>query len=139
MYGRLLGTKDIAGRNQAKLRLWLADEAVVEPGPQGSLLLVTREEDRPERRERGKTLAWALRTQWVLAFEHLDAGWTAPTRLTLTVHLHPEGAEMDVLQHGFQRLPLSMGLTVWEAYRRRWRTALSRLAAASPAGGASAP
>jgi hypothetical protein len=114
-----------------KLGLWLAEEATVEPGPQGSLALVTRG-DGPERRERGKTLAWAPAPswQWVLAFEHLDAGWTAPTRLTLAVHAHSEGAEVDVLQHGFQRLPLSLCLTVWEAYRRRWRTALTRLAEA---------
>ncbi|HEV7517730.1 MAG TPA: hypothetical protein VGR07_15630 [Thermoanaerobaculia bacterium] len=116
-----------------KLGLWLADEAAVEPGPQGSLVLVTRGEG-PGRRERGKTLVWAPPRQWVLAFEHLDAGWTAPTRLTLAVHPHSDAAhasEVDVLQHGFQRLPLSLGLTVWEAYRRRWRTALARLAAAA--------
>ena len=41
----------------------------------------------------------------------------------------PGGCEVDVLQQGFQRLPLSSGLTVWESYRRRWRTALERLAA----------
>ncbi len=110
----------------AKLALWLADEATVEPGPQGSLAL-----SGAGRRERGKTLVWAPPRQWVLAFEHLDAGWTAPTRLTLAVHPSPEGAEIDVLQHGFQRLPLSIGLTVWEAYRRRWRTALARLVEAT--------
>jgi hypothetical protein len=112
-----------------KLALWLAAEATVEPGPQGSLSL-----SGPGRRERGRTLVWAPPRQWVLAFEHLDAGWTTPTRLTLAVHPHaPEAgaagaAEIDVLQHGFQRLPLSLGLTVWEAYRRRWRSALARLA-----------
>lgn len=121
-----------------KLGLWMADEAEVVPGPQGSLLLLTRQpEEKPEgpaRRERGRTLAWAPRTQWVLAFEQLDAGWTAATRLTLTVHLHPElpeAAQVDVLQHGFQRLPLSLCLPVWEAYRRRWRAALARLALAA--------
>ena len=108
----------------AKLAAWLADEATVEPGPQGSLQLF---ESGAGRRERGKTLVWAPPRQWELAFEHLDAGWTAPTRLTLAVHPHPEGAEIDILQNGFQRLPLSIGLTVWEAYRRRWRAALARL------------
>ena len=109
----------------AKLAAWLADEAIVEPGPQGSLQLTSA-----GRRERGRTLAWAPPRQWVLAFEHLDASWTAPTRLTLAVHSHPtvpDVAELDVLQHGFQRLPLSIGLTVWEDYRRRWRAALARL------------
>jgi uncharacterized protein YndB with AHSA1/START domain len=115
---------------EGKLALWLAEAAAVEPGPQGSLVLTGGAG--PGRRERGKTLAWAPPRQWVLAFEHLDAGWTAPTRLTLAVHPHQEGAdpaaEIDVLQHGFHRLPLSIGLTVWEAYRRRWRSALARLA-----------
>lgn len=121
----------------AKLGLWLAAEATVEPGPQGSLQLFESEsgaESGAGRRERGKTLIWAPPRQWVLAFEHLDAGWTAPTRLTLAVHPHSSDvsvSEVDVLQNGFQRLPLSLGLTVWEAYRRRWRTALARLAAAS--------
>jgi uncharacterized protein YndB with AHSA1/START domain len=119
----------------AKLALWLADEATVEPGPQGSLLLSGAAGG--GRRERGKTLVWAPPRQWVLAFEHLDAGWTAPTRLTLAVHAHPaapglaDTSEIDVLQHGFQRLPLSIGLTVWEAYRRRWRAALARLVEAT--------
>jgi hypothetical protein len=111
---------------ERKLGLWLAEAATVEPGPQGSLVLTGGAG--PGRQERGKTLTWAPPRQWVLAFEHLDAGWTAPTRLTLAVHSHEEGAELDVLQHGFHRLPLSIGLTVWEAYRRRWRSALARLA-----------
>jgi len=124
----------------AKLRLWLAAEATVEPGSQGSLQLFepgAGSESGAGRRERGKTLVWASPRQWVLAFEHLDAGWTAPTRLTLAVHPHSSDvsvstvSEIDILQHGFQRLPLSLGLTVWEAYRRRWRTALARLAAAA--------
>jgi hypothetical protein len=33
-----------------------------------------------------------------------------------------------VLQQGFERLSLSVSLTVWESYRTRWRIALSRLA-----------
>jgi hypothetical protein len=117
----------------ARLVRWFAREAVVEPGPQGSLLLAgTGETGEPEGswRERGRTLVWTPPGLWVLAFERLDAGWTAPTRLTLAVHPLPGGAELDVLQHGFQRLPLSLGLTAWEAYRRRWRTALASLAEA---------
>ena len=65
---------------------------------------------------------------WVLAFERLGSGWTSATRLTMRVHALPAGSEVDVLQDGFQRLPLSVCLTVWETYRHRWRDALSRLA-----------
>ena len=132
----------------SRLERWLATEAVVAAGPQGSLVLAgtgtgteaSEENTGPAAwRERGRTLVWTPPGLWVLAFERLDAGWTAATRLTLAIHPQPGeageagGAELDVLQHGFQRLPLSLCLTVWEAYRRRWRTALSRLAAATAA------
>ena len=116
----------------AKLALWLADEAEVEPGPQGALLLRGSgpRVDPPAApwRERGRTIEIAAPEVWVLAFERLDAGWPAVTRLTLRLHATPAGSELDVLQEGFQRLPLSWGLTVWESYRTRWRTALARLA-----------
>lgn len=109
----------------AKLALWLAREAEVDEG--GFLL---REEGT---RERGRTVEIAPPRLWVLSFERLDAGWPAATRLTLRVHRTLEGCQIDVLQDGFQRLPLSIGLTVWEAYRVRWRTALARLAEATAA------
>ncbi|HVG07817.1 MAG TPA: SRPBCC domain-containing protein [Thermoanaerobaculia bacterium] len=79
-------------------------------------------------RERGRTIEIVPPKLWVLAFERLDSGWTSATRLTLRVHPLPAGSEVDVLQDGFQRLPLSACLTIWETYRRRWRDALSRLA-----------
>ncbi|HEV2856278.1 MAG TPA: SRPBCC domain-containing protein [Thermoanaerobaculia bacterium] len=115
-----------------KLVLWLADEAEVEPGPQGSLLLrgSASRVDPPAGpwRERGRTVELAPPGLWGLNFERLDAGWPAPTRLILRLHEVRGGSEIDVLQGGFQRLPLSIGLTVWESYRTRWRTALARLA-----------
>ncbi|HYX25663.1 MAG TPA: SRPBCC domain-containing protein [Thermoanaerobaculia bacterium] len=123
----------------AKLARWLADEAEVEAGPAGALLLrgSSPRVDPPPApwRERGRTVEIAPPELWVLAFERLDAGWTAATRLTLRLSSLPGmagvpgGSELDVLQHGFQRLPLSLGLTIWESYRIRWRTALARLAA----------
>lgn len=123
-----------------KLILWLADEAEVEPGPQGSLLLGGSgpRVDPPAGpwRERGRTVELAPPGLWGLSFERLDAGWPAPTRLILRLHDASPGCEIDVLQGGFQRLPLSIGLTVWESYRTRWRTALARLAeVAAPAVG----
>ncbi|HYU35294.1 MAG TPA: SRPBCC domain-containing protein [Thermoanaerobaculia bacterium] len=109
-----------------KLALWLAREVEVEPGPAGELRLSGGE---PLWRERGRTVELAPPHLWVLSFERLGAGWPAATRLTLRLHTAPEGSQIDVLQDGFQRLPLSIGLTVWETYRNRWKEALARLAA----------
>jgi uncharacterized protein YndB with AHSA1/START domain len=111
----------------ALLARWLADEAEVELGTRGGLRLAVSDGGR----ERGTTVEYAPPFRWVLAFERLDAGWTAATRLALAVHPHAEGAEVDVLQGGFQRLSLSLCLPAWESYRRRWREALDRLAAES--------
>jgi hypothetical protein len=116
----------------AKLALWLADEAELEAGPEAALLLRGSgprvDLPPPPWRERGRTMEMIPPETWVLAFERLDAGWPASTRLGLHLHATPGGCELDVLQQGFQRLPLSIGLTVWESYRVRWRTALARLA-----------
>lgn len=103
-----------------KLALWLAEQAEL---AEGALLLAGA-----GGRERGRTVEIVPPEVWVLSFERLDAGWSAATRLTLRLHPVPGGCEVDVLQEGFQRLPLSQGLTVWESYRVRWRTALARLA-----------
>jgi uncharacterized protein YndB with AHSA1/START domain len=103
-----------------RLAQWLAGQAEVTEGE----LLLTGEDFR----ERGRTLEIVPPRLWVLAFERLDSGWTSATRLALHVHPLPAGSEVDVLQDGFQRLPLSTCLTVWETYRRRWRDALSKLA-----------
>ncbi|HKI05918.1 MAG TPA: SRPBCC domain-containing protein [Thermoanaerobaculia bacterium] len=115
-----------------KLALWLADEAEMEAGAEGSLSLRGSgpRVDPPAGpwRERGRTVELISGQVWVLAFERLDAGWPAATRLALRLLPAPGGCEVDVLQQGFQRLPLSTGLTVWESYRTRWRTALARLA-----------
>jgi len=106
-----------------RLALWLAERAEVE----GEELRLAGS----GWRERGRTLETVPPKLWVLAFERLDAGWPAATRLTIRLHPAPRGSEVDVLQDGFQRLPLSVCLTVWETYRRRWRDALARLAEAA--------
>ena len=103
-----------------RLALWLAWQAELAAGE----LTLTGD----GYRERGRTIEIVPPKLWVLAFERLDSGWTSATRLTLRVHPLPAGSEVDVLQDGFQRLPLSACLTIWETYRRRWRDALSRLA-----------
>ena len=106
-----------------RLARWLATQAEVADGE----ILLTGEGFR----ERGRTIEIVPPKLWVLAFERLDSGWTAATRLTLRVHALGTGgggSEVDVLQDGFQRLPLSTCLTIWETYRHRWRDALSKLA-----------
>ena len=80
-------------------------------------------------RERGRSLELVAGQRWVLAFERLDDGWEIPTRLTLELTAHGDGCELSVLQQGFEHLPLSRCLTIWESYRRRWRKALALLAA----------
>jgi uncharacterized protein YndB with AHSA1/START domain len=111
-----------------KLVLWLAREAEVVAGPGGSLLLTGGLTGDGGERERGRTVELAPPRLWVMSFERLDAGWPAATRLTVRLHRIPDGSQIDVLQDGFQRLPLSAGLTIWEAYRLRWKNALQHLA-----------
>jgi uncharacterized protein YndB with AHSA1/START domain len=118
-----------------RLALWLAEEATAAPVAGGYLEL--RSPAAGNRRERGETLEVTPPRRWVLAFRRLDSGWTAATRLALEAVPRPGGCELDVLQSGFQDLQLSVCLTVWEEYRRRWRDALARLAAVSRS--ASAP
>src|SRR6185295_6872662 len=140
---RLALTREEAWRwlvEPARLALWLAEEAEIDEAG----LLLRGESPRVDPpagpwRERGRTVEMIPPEVWVLAFERLDAGWSASTRLTLRLHSTPVGCEIDVLQQGFQRLPLSVGLTVWESYRLRWRTALARLAEVAGHAAASGP
>jgi uncharacterized protein YndB with AHSA1/START domain len=103
-----------------RLSLWLA-ERVESDGEELRL-------SGPAGDERARTLESAPPRLRILAFEKLGEGWPAATRLTLRIHPAGSGCEVDILQDGFQRLPLSACLTIWEAYRRRWRDALARLA-----------
>ncbi len=112
------------------LTRWLADRAEVDLEKDGSLVLLRAGDDGSTQTERGDTLELTEHQSWSLAFRRMDDNWKAPTRLTWTVAEAPDGSELDVLQQGFEHLSLSTGLTVWEAYRRRWREATARLAAA---------
>ncbi|MGH2625176.1 MAG: SRPBCC family protein [Anaerolineales bacterium] len=82
----------------------------------------------PAAGERRRTLEHDPPHRALLSWE--EPGWPVPTRVTLTLHPAGGGCELDVLHQGFERLPLSTCLTVWEAYRRSWREALARLAVA---------
>jgi uncharacterized protein YndB with AHSA1/START domain len=118
-----------------KLVRWIAREAQVVEGPNGSLQLTGTgdpgETDPEGWRESGRTVEVVPPKLWVMAFERLDAGWSAATRLTVRLHRAPGGCQVDILQDGFQRLALSTGLTIWEHYRLRWKNALTRLAQAT--------
>ena len=114
-----------------RLARWLGDRAEVVPGSGGSLRLSGQDEAGAELEERGRTLEISPPLRWVLAFERLDAGWMAATRLTFEVTALSPGCELSVLQQGFHHLPLSLCMSAWEAYRRRWREALARLAEAA--------
>lgn len=106
---------------------WASARAVVEAGPEGSLLLA---DEGPEWEERATTVEWRPGKLWVLAFRRPRDGWPVATRLVFELTPRPGGCELSVLQQGFEHLPLSDGLTVWERYRRRWERALDRLASA---------
>jgi uncharacterized protein YndB with AHSA1/START domain len=112
----------------ALLASW-AGQARLEGGLDGVLELVSDDREGPVR-ERGRTLEIVAGRRWVLAFERLDDGWEASTRLTFELTTRRDGSELSVLQQGFEHLPLSRCLTIWESYRRRWRRALALLAAA---------
>lgn len=115
----------------ARLVRWLAAKARVEPGARGHLQVESTAEDGSLLREQGSTLEFEPPRRWVLAFQKLDAGWPAATRLILELAPRPGGCEISALQQGFEQLPLSSCLTIWEEYRRRWHLALSRLAEVS--------
>ena len=103
-----------------------AGRAGIEGGLEGTLEL-TWEEGTTTVRERGRTLEIDIGRLWALAFERLEDGWERSTRLVFELTAEGDGSELSVLQQGFEHLPLSRCLTIWESYRRRWRRALTRL------------
>ena len=110
-------------------RLWLADS--VETTEDGEQRWVLGREDEAEGSyaERVRTLSVDEPSTWIAAFEWLDQDWKSATRLAFSIS-PTDPAELSVVQDGFHRLSLSECLTVWEHYRRRWRTAFDRLAEA---------
>jgi uncharacterized protein YndB with AHSA1/START domain len=70
-------------------------------------------------------------SRWVVAWRETEAGWPVATRLTISLATLPAETEISVFQQGFEHLPLSDCLTIWESYRRFWRKALERLSAAA--------
>jgi hypothetical protein len=121
-------------REPGRLKRWLASGAELsaadELSGQGAaeqLRLTGRDDQGTVFEEIGQTRSLIVQRRWILAFRRADKNWPAVTDLTFDLRALEAGCELSVLQHGFQRLPLSTCLTTWEAYRRRWRTALGRL------------
>ncbi len=111
----------------ARQRRWLSHEVDRELGSERILWSI----DTPEGdsfRERLTVVQTEPDVRWVLDLEDADGGWPVPTRLTFEISPVRDGAELSVLQTGFAHLPLSDCLTLWESYRRRWRSAFGTLA-----------
>jgi uncharacterized protein YndB with AHSA1/START domain len=107
---------------------WLADRIELESGPETALLLESGEPAGDSQRERLVSVTTDPTRKWVLDLQNLDGTWPVPTRVAFELTATPDGTEISVFQTGFAHLPLSECLTIWETYRRRWRTALTTLA-----------
>ena len=111
------------------LESWLCDEATM-AAEEGSELEWRGSPDLgPECVELGSIVAVEAPRLLVASIRQPD--WSAATRLRIELSATEIGCEVSVLQNGFEHLPFSDSLTIWEAYRRRWRAALERLAASA--------
>lgn len=110
-----------------KLERWLATRAQVILDPQGRCSLHHESADGTVWNEEGETLEVDPPHRWVMAFRRVDEAWPVATRLTIELFERAGGCELSLLQEGFEHLPLSDCLTIWENYRRFWRAALAKL------------
>ena len=104
-----------------RLTRWLATSARIDPGPPIVLHLETADKKSDRLRELGTTLDRDRPRLWSLAFQQPDANWPVATRLTFELFPQTHGCELSILQEGFEHLPLCDCLTIWEAYRTKWR------------------
>lgn len=109
-----------------RLTAWLCDRAEAESEAPAALRL-ERDTAGTVIREYVEVVESRPPNQLILGFRQLDAGWGAATKLTIELVDSQEGCHVAVFQEGFQKLPLSLGLTAWEDARRRWTRALERL------------
>jgi uncharacterized protein YndB with AHSA1/START domain len=110
------------------LERWLCDSAAMSGEEGGEFEWRGATGLGPECIERGQVLRAEPPRRLRLSLR--QPAWPARTRLDLELEAVADGCELSVLQHGFEHLPLSDSLTVWEAYRDRWDAALARLARA---------
>lgn len=111
-----------------RLERWLCDRASSEGDAPVVFRFETDGSDGRLRREYAEVVERAQPHRLVLGFRQLDSGWEAATMLTVELVAAGEACRLSVLQEGFQKLPLSIGLTAWEEARARWTRALARLA-----------
>ena len=129
----------------AGLESWLASRLETSPIAGVEMALLVEADERPATVEI-RSLESVPGARWVVAWQERDAGWPVATRLTLSVGgdgrdpasppiCRPSETAVSVFQQGFEHLPLSDCLTIWERYRRFWRTALGRLATSGSSSG----
>jgi uncharacterized protein YndB with AHSA1/START domain len=106
---------------------WVCDRSHLEPGPPTVIRLESGDPSKGVLREYLEVAEQRQPKRLVLGWRELEAGWTAATKVTIEVEGSANGCEVMVFQEGFQKLPLSSGLTAWESARRRWARALARL------------
>ncbi len=114
----------------AGLETWLCEQATMPTAAGGDFRWIGCFGLEEPRVEEGAILALDPLRGWLASVRQPD--WPAVTRLQVDLEPMAGGCEVSVLQNGFEHLPLSISLTVWELYRRRWRSALERLAAGLP-------
>jgi uncharacterized protein YndB with AHSA1/START domain len=108
------------------LETWLCDEAEMPAAGAGGFRWVGCSGLEVGTVEEGTVVAIEPFRRWMASVR--QPGWSAATRLQIDLEPMEGGCEVSVLQNGFEHLPLSISLTVWELYRRRWRAVLERLA-----------
>jgi len=108
------------------LESWLCRSAAIDPVEQGAFEWRGDLELGADSTETGVILTAVAPRLLVATLTQPD--WPAATRVEFELLPAGDGTSISVLQKGFEHLPLSISLTVWEAYRRRWRGALERLA-----------
>lgn len=109
-------------------RRWLADQSDPDRTLANALVLRRTDSDGQVLSESLVTVSADPPNRWTVDLQNLDGTWPRPTRVHFDLAVAEEGTEISILQTGFAHLPLSECLTIWETYRRRWRTALSSLA-----------
>ena len=110
---------------------WLADRVDGDFAMGGRLDLSSHSDATGEvLEESGEVVALQHAQQCVLYFKQAHPKWDALTKVTLELFPQENGSEISIFHEGFEYLSLSECLTFWEFYRRRWRSALTRLAKA---------
>lgn len=112
---------------------WLAERVDGDFAMGGRVEFSSRDMDGGSLQESGEIVAFRPARRCVLHFRRSHRKWDSLTKVTLEIFPRGSSCEISVFHEGFEYLSLSECLTFWEFYRRRWRSALTRLAAATSA------